>query len=51
MIVLITYIEDNVTMVSHGINDNDRLVILPNLPLMYYNAKWNRDLAEWILEE
>lgn len=50
MIILITYKDeiDNIIRVSHGYDTNtDKIVILPNDPLGYFNPKWYK--GEWVL--
>jgi hypothetical protein len=52
MIVLITYLdkETNTKMVSHGYNtETDELVVLPSLPIFYFNVKFNSEVGEYIL--
>lgn len=54
MILLITFRHEKTKeiWVSHGIDlDNDKIVILPQMPLFYYDkAKYDCDLAEYVIE-
>jgi hypothetical protein len=50
MIIVITYKDNNTLMVSHGYNvTTDELVILPCVPLVYLNAKFDFEVGEYIL--
>jgi hypothetical protein len=52
MIILITYKDEeaNHLMVSHGYNvATDDIVILPSLPIFYFNVKFDSDVGEYIL--
>ncbi len=52
MIILITYIdpETNVKTVSHGVNIiNGQTIVIPNLPLSYYNWMWDLEIGEYVL--
>jgi hypothetical protein len=52
MIILITYLdkETNTKMVSHGYNvTTDELVVLPSVPLFYFDAKFDSEVGEYIL--
>jgi len=53
MIILITYLEEktNTRMVSHGYDVNtDQIVVLPNVPLVYFNHRYDSESGEWILK-
>lgn len=53
MIIVITYIdsEDKKVYVSHGMDTlTDMMVIMPNVPIEWTDAKFDSDIGEYVIE-
>jgi len=52
MVILITYIDgEKQRIVSHGIDTlKDKVVVLPNLPLNYFDYHFDKELGELVLD-